>query len=116
MNFSYQKTNDGKYVIYGLNDIKDNNLFFLELYNRFERAVMAYGFLKNNKKLTVLELENSLKQQGYYENASTIETIRKTRNILAHGSNPAFTINIEMIKTLASLIIDREQKIEKLKN
>ena len=44
MAFSYKKLPDGKYKVSGLEYITDFNQLFLDLYNRFDRAVMAYGY------------------------------------------------------------------------
>lgn len=115
MAFSYTKLPNGKYKVNGIENVSDYNQLFLELYNRFDRAVMAYGYAKNGERLTVLDLENSLRSQGNVENAEKITTIRKTRNLLVHGNGPSFTINMDMIKTLIVLIINREEKVELLK-
>lgn len=115
MDFSYKKQKDGKYKISGLENISDYNQLFLDLYNRFDRAVMAYGYAKNNSRLVVVDFENSLRNAGNVDSAEKISTIRKTRNLLVHGNGPSFTINLEMIKSLIALIINMEEKVEFLK-
>lgn len=115
MAFSYKKLPNGKYKVSGLENITDYNQLFLDLYNRFDRAVMAYGYAKNNTRLVVVDFENNLRKEGNVDNAEKISTIRKTRNLLVHGNGPAFTINMDMIKSLIALIINLEEKVEFLK-
>ena len=78
MAFSYTKLPNGKYKVNGIENVNDYNQLFLELYNRFDRAVMAYGYAKNGERLTVLDLENSLRSQGNVENAEKIAAFLKT--------------------------------------
>lgn len=115
MDFSYKKLPNGKYKISGLDNITDYNKLFLDLYNRFDRAVLSYGYKKYSSRFTVLDFENKLRISGNAEQAEKIATIRKTRNLLVHGNGPAFTINMDMIKSVIVLIINTEEKINTMK-